>query len=177
MRTKNPDNSDRFQYRMFSILSSINNAVACIEKFLLIIILSTMIGVSVLQIILRNFFHTGLFTGELVTRHLVLWVCFVGASLTTYYRHHIKIDVINRLVSAKTNRWLSFAANLVSAVVCVYLGKAGYTFLVDEIHYGGYLADGLPRWIFTVVIPGWFYIMAVRFGLRLYEDLLTGNKT
>lgn len=165
-------NKPNIAHTIYEALSMANKAIAFVERFLLIIILVVMIGVSVAQIILRNFFHTGLFSGELIARHLVLWVCFLGASLTTYNRHHIKIDIVNRMISKKIEPWISSMADLFAAIICLLLGNAGYTFLMDEFHYGGTLMPYVARWQFTLVIPIWFYIIAGRFFLRVYEDIL-----
>ncbi len=167
MKRKN-NSSDEHQ---ISYPQKINAAVAFFEKILLVVILTAMISVSVIQIILRNFFDTGLPSAELVVRHLILWVCFIGASMATYYRSHIKIDIINRLVPVGIKKWIQLFADLFCLVVCVWLGKAGLDFDMDEYEYGGTLTADLPRWIFMVVIPVWFWIMSFRFALRAWDDI------
>ncbi len=154
-----------------NILDKINSLIAQIEKIILIVFLSFMVLGSFAQIILRNFFDAGLPSVDIVIRHMILWICFVGASLATYHRQHIKIDIINRIVQGKTKKWFVFLADIFCVVVCIILAKAGYTFVVDEFSYGGNLVGNVPRWIFMVVIPVWLYVMSFRFFVRAIKDL------
>ena len=46
-------------------------------------LLLLLVGVGFLQIVLRNFFQTGLLWGDPLMRHAVLWLGCLGASLAT----------------------------------------------------------------------------------------------
>lgn len=159
----------KFSKTILSIIIKIDDVIAFVEKLILSLVLSVIIIVLLVQIVLRNFFDTGLFEAEIIIRHLILSICFIGASLSTYYRRHIKIDLINRLVSDKTNKILMVFNNIFCAVVCIWLAKAGQSFLIDEIEYGGSLASNIPLWIFMLVIPVSFSIMAFRFLLNIFK--------
>jgi len=53
--------------------------VGTAEQVVLTILILGMIALSMAQIVLRNFFHTGLIWIEPLLRHLVLWIGFTGA--------------------------------------------------------------------------------------------------
>jgi len=156
---------------IINILDKLNSLIAYIEKIILIVFLSSMVLGSFSQIILRNFFDSGWSSADIVIRHMILWICFVGASLATYHRQHIKIDIINRIAPEKTKKWFDLLADIFCVAVCIILAKAGYTFVVDEFHYGGNLVWNVPRWIFMAVIPVWLYIISFRFFIRAIKDL------
>lgn len=154
-----------------NLLERVNSGIAFLEKILLVIILTAMIGVSIIEIVLRNFFETDISSADIIIRHLILWVCFIGASLTTFERRHIKIDLVHQFVPKKYAKWVSVFVDIFCVVVCIWLGKAGYDFLMDEYQQGGILTGNIPRWTLMVVIPIWFFIMAFRFGIHGITDL------
>ena len=159
----------KFLKPVLSIIIKIDDIIAFIEKTILALVLSAIIIVLLIQIIIRNFFDTGLFEAEIIIRHLILSICFIGASLTTYYRRHIKIDIISRMVSEKVNKIILIFNNVFCSIICLWLAKAGQTFLLDEIEYGGSLTSNIPLWIFMVVIPVSFLIMSFRFLLNIFK--------
>jgi len=165
----------RFLKSGLSFICKVDDIIAGTEKIILAMVLSSIIIVLLIQIVMRNFFDTGLFEAEIIIRHLILSICFIGASLTTYYRRHIKIDIISRLVSEKINNIILVFNNFFCAVICVWLAKAGRTFLIDEIEYGGSLTSNIPLWIFMVVIPVSFSIMAFRFILNIFKKNFSGE--
>lgn len=152
-------------------IDTFNNAIAWLEKLLLTVMLAGMISVQIAQIIMRNISDTGLLAADLIVRHFILWIGLIGASLTTYYRSHIKIDIVNRFVSKKVQRWLTLVSDCIALVVCIWLTKAGYTFLMDEYQYGGNLVGSFPRWTILIVIPLWFGVISFRFAVRILHDI------
>jgi len=155
---------------MKKVFDKINGAVAFFEKILLVVILSVIIGVSFYQVILRNFFDTGITLADIITRQLLLWICFLGASLSTYYRSHIKIDLL-RVLPFRAKKLLTLLTDLFAFIICGWLGYAGYAFFLDEYNFASMLAKNLPRWVFMIVIPVWFFIMSCRFLLHFFTDL------
>ncbi|MEW6535018.1 MAG: TRAP transporter small permease [Candidatus Auribacterota bacterium] len=152
------------------VIDALNNAITWVEKLLLTIMLAAMIVVQITQIIMRNISDTGLLAADLIVRHFILWVALVGASLTTYYRSHIKIDLVNRFVPKKAQRWLAIITDFMAMAVCIWLTKAGYAFLIDEYQYGGNLVGSFPRWVILIVIPLWFGVISFRFAVCILHD-------
>jgi len=74
---------------IFGHLRRLDDGLARIEGLFLVATLTCMILLSIAQIILRNFFETSIPHGDVVNRHLVLWICFLGASMAAYRRRHI----------------------------------------------------------------------------------------
>ena len=75
----------------------LDETIARIEKYLLVLLLSLMIVLAFLQIVLRNFFETGLSWGDVLVRYLVLWVAFIGAALATKEGRHINMEILIEL--------------------------------------------------------------------------------
>ena len=58
----------------------IDQFIGRIEKILLAVMLGLMVLMAFSQIVLRNFFATGIPWGDSLVRYLVLWVGFIGAA-------------------------------------------------------------------------------------------------
>ena len=109
-------------------LGSIDRALFKVELTLLTTVLASMVGLACLQIILRNFFSTGIISAEIVLRHLTLGLTFLGASLATREGRHLKIDIVPRIVSKRLKGLLGVITGILSATVCVILARAGWNF-------------------------------------------------
>ncbi|MBI2341120.1 MAG: TRAP transporter small permease subunit, partial [Deltaproteobacteria bacterium] len=57
----------------------------------LILAMAAMIVLGFLQVVLRNFFGSGISWADVTVRHLVLWVGFFGAVLATIENRHITL--------------------------------------------------------------------------------------
>jgi TRAP-type C4-dicarboxylate transport system permease small subunit len=155
----------------------IDSAIARVEWVLIVVLLSAMILVAFFQIILRNFFATGLSWGDPFVRYLVVWVGFVGAALATKEGKHIKIEVVSHLLSDRAKQYLQVFSHLFSAIICGLLTVAALKFVRFEALMGGEPIWGLPAWTPQVIIPVTFSIMALRFSLQFYTELLTTLKS
>jgi TRAP-type C4-dicarboxylate transport system permease small subunit len=72
----------------------IDAAIGRVEQALLVVLLSVLILIAFSQIILRNFFSTGIAWGDALVRSLVLWTGFIGATIAAREGQHISIDVV-----------------------------------------------------------------------------------
>jgi TRAP-type C4-dicarboxylate transport system permease small subunit len=149
----------------------IDEVAGKVEQILLVILLSSMILVAFLQIVLRNFLATGLAWGDLLTRDLVLWVGFIGATLATKDGKHINIDVVSQWAPALGRRGIPFVTHLFSSFVCGLLTYAALKFIKNEIDLGGITFFRTPSWIPEIVLPIAFGLMTFRFGLLSIKNL------
>lgn len=157
---------------MRKLLSSIDKSLALVENSLTVLIVTIMVLMAFFQVMLRNLFSTGILWGDIFLRHLVLWVGFIGASLATREEKHINIDILTRLTSPKTQQYLRIFTDLVTMGVCIVLAKAGYTFLTYEIEAGTVLFENIPSWIFQMIIPIGFALIAFRYFLKVAGRIL-----
>ncbi|MBN2009113.1 TRAP transporter small permease [candidate division KSB1 bacterium] len=154
-----------------------DNGLARIERVLIIIILTVMILIAFLQIILRNFFSSSISWGDILLRHLVLWIGFFGASLAAREGKHINIDVLNRLIPKRIRRITDMLVNLAAAAICFLLTHASIQFIGFEMDGGGVLFSDIPVWVAEVVIAFGFGLMSFRFFLHALDLLFKYNPT
>ncbi len=146
--------------------------IARIEEVLLAAALSTMVLLVLIQIVLRNFFSIGIMGGAEIVRHLVLWVAFLGAGLAARDGKHIKIELAQRMLPARTRRIFSVITCLFSVVVCAVLVYASATFVYFDYQGGGTMAFyNTPVWILQVIIPLGYTVITLRFAARCMEHV------
>jgi len=157
-------------------LSRIDKIIARIESGLLIFILLFMVVLAFGQVILRNVFDTSLAWGDILIRHLVLWIGLIGASLGTRENRHISIDAVSRIIPRSYKRILSVFVNLISCAICFILIFASYTFISYEKMSDSTIFGSVPTWTALIIIPAAFFFIAFRFFLAVLFTLFSESK-
>ena len=154
------------------VLYRLDSILAVVERALLVLLLSGLIGLGFLQMLLRNFFASGLFWADEVLRHVVVWLGMLGASLATREQKHLNFDVLARWLPPWCRLWCTLLINLIAVLVCMLLYAAAWRFLQDERAAGTRLALGVATWVVQYIFPLGFLTMALRFALHLFVILL-----
>lgn len=152
-------------------LHTINTILEKIETILVIIILTSMIIIAFTQILLRNFFSTSLSWGDVLLRHLVLWIGFLSASLATREGKHISIDVFSKILKPKAKNITQIFVNLFAALISFFLMNAAIDFIKMEYEGGGTLFYEFPVWIAQLIIAIGFGTMMFRFFIKALENV------
>lgn len=152
-------------------LHTLDRGITRVEAALLVLLLSLMILLSFVQVILRNFFHTGIAWADPTLRHLVLWVGMIGASLATRQDKHIKIDVVTRFLSPTAKSGLQIILSLFSALISLWLFRASWQFVLDEQEGGSLFFGIIPLWPWQLILPLGFLLFSFRFLLRTVIDI------
>ena len=95
------------------LLNRINSLVELIVSAMLLVI----VGVIFLQVIFRFVLHSSLPWSEELSRYLLVWVSFLGASIGVKRKSHIGVEF---LVSLFPKGWKKRAEFFVSAASCVF---------------------------------------------------------
>ena len=140
-----------------------------IENGLLTALVLLLVVLAGAQIILRDFFHTGLSFADPLMRQLVLWTGMLGALAAVRDDKHIALDVLQRFLKPamqKAARVLTFGF---AAAVCAAL--AYYCHAMVQVDLEGATPSplaGLPAWMAELILPVGFGLMALRFALRAF---------
>ena len=135
-----------------------------LEKVLLSVMLAAMILMAFLQIVLRNFFDTGIPWGDSLVRYLVLWVGFIGAALATREGSHINIDVLSRWLPGVSKAINFVLVHLFSCLICAVLAYAALIFVRNERLMGATVFFDVPVWLLQLVLPATFALMTLRYA-------------
>lgn len=147
------------------ILETIDSALAKLEAALIVGTLSLMILLSFGQVLLRNFFQGGILWADLFLRQGVLWVGFLGASLATREGRHISIEVLSHFLPPRLAHRIQRVVQLIAAGVSGTLAWAAWQFVEMERDAGSTLFLDIPGWIFQIILPYCFAVVALRFFL------------
>lgn len=148
--------------------AAIDNALAFLrrlEEGILVSLLILMIGMAAGQVVLRNFFDSGLYWSDSLVRVAVLWVALVGAMVASRDDSHIRIDLVSRLVSPAYKHWVERLTRLFTFIVlCLFTWGSGnfvyYEYVDEAIAFGD-----VPAWILEIIMPIGGGVMAVRYLL------------
>jgi len=152
------------------ILRKIQDIVELIITGVAIFLMATIVLLTFLQIIFRNFLAVS-FTqiGEIV-RSEILWIAFVGAILTTLQGKHISIDVLPRYLSGKMQDVLKKILNAAAAIICLILFWYSISFIKLEMTMGTTTGPGIPAWILELILPIGFLLLALSFVLNFFLE-------
>ncbi|MBT3352482.1 MAG: TRAP transporter small permease [Nitrospinaceae bacterium] len=143
---------------------SFDDTLAGWEGIALITLLFVMLITGFIQVVLRNLFHTGILGADLLLRQGLLWLGLLGASLAVRGAgRHIEIDIVSRLISPHWAKPARRLTDLFAALVCALLARASLLFLIGEYDAGSRIAGVFPAWVFQLILPVGFAVMAARF--------------
>jgi TRAP-type C4-dicarboxylate transport system permease small subunit len=135
-------------------------------------LLTAMIFLGCMQIVLRNFFHSGILWADLLMRHIVLWVGCLGAALATTRVRHINIDVFSRLLPGRFRTFRRGVVYTATAVAAYFLGIASLRLVADERLFGEIAFGPVKTWMLQVVLPFAFFLISY----RSVVNVLTGRE-
>ncbi|MFO7560471.1 MAG: TRAP transporter small permease subunit [Desulfobacterales bacterium] len=159
--------------KVFSGSGNFFDKIVKVEEFFLSTVLGLMVFMVLFQILLRNFFSSGIAGGDSIVRHLLLWVAFLGAGIATKGGMHIKIDLASKLLSQKGVQIAGTITNIFSVIVGCLLVYAAYDFVKLEYEsQGELLFFHLPLWVLEIIIPIGYLIITLRFASKGIEGFL-----
>ncbi|OGU24870.1 MAG: hypothetical protein A2X66_06915 [Ignavibacteria bacterium GWA2_54_16] len=121
---------------------------------------------SFLQVVLRNVFSSGILWADILLRHILLWLGFLGAAIATSENRHINIDSVRRFLSPRIRLATEVMTNLFAAAICILLASAAWEFVQGEIADRRTVLEGIPSWYFQSIIPVGFGLLAIHFIIR-----------
>jgi len=132
------------------------------EDIMLVTSLLLMILTAVIQLLLRNFFDSGVVWANSMVRILVLWCGLLGAMIATRQKSHISIDLISRYLPENGTKILDFIIQLFTGTVCAIMAYFSLVFVQMEFEFGEMAFAAVPAWLCQAIIPFALAIMALR---------------
>ncbi|MEZ4461918.1 MAG: TRAP transporter small permease subunit [bacterium] len=111
---------------------------------------------------------------DVLLRHLVLVVGFLGAMLATQRRKHITIDALSKVLPEKFLPWIDAVTAALATVICAFLAVSGADLVSISREYPKELMWWADEWEFQLVFPLGFGLLALHFAIRVLESLAIG---
>ncbi len=159
---------------MRKFLDSLDRAGRLAENTALVVLLGTMIGVSVFQIINRQLLDGSFsltWADELV-KIIVLWLAMVGSVAAARDNKHIRIDLITHVLSEPVVAWAKVIVDLFATAVCAVIGWSAYRLIREEMSWGDTIFTGVPLWTLHAIVPLAFLLLSYQFLVRTGKLLL-----
>ena len=144
-------------------VTGFRHALIRMETFMagasLLLLLSLVFG----QVLARNFFASGIPNADILSRYMVLYVAFFGATLAVEYHKHIRIDVVAACLRPVLIKKLHTPLYLISAILCSIMTWSAMRFWYDDWQY---VAEH-ERWssILALITPFGFFLLSLHFLL------------
>ena len=141
------------------------NLIRRLEEALLALLLTAMIGVAAVQVVLRNFFDSGLYWGDSAVRVIVLWVAMLGAMVASRHDEHIRIDLAGRYLPVQLKPHVIRLVNLFTCGILLLFAWYSFEFVRYEYQDGTLAFAQVPAWVCEAIMPLGASVMAVRYAI------------
>jgi TRAP-type C4-dicarboxylate transport system permease small subunit len=141
-----------------------------VEDLFLAALLAAMVLLAPLQILLRLGFDEGLIWADPLLRVLVLWVGLAGAVSASRGNRHISIDVLSRFAPPRVRAGVGVVTSLFTAGVSGLVAWHAGRFVAESREFHDIAFSGIEAWIFQVVMPLAFGLIAIRYVLYTGHD-------
>ncbi|MGR9114207.1 MAG: TRAP transporter small permease [Gammaproteobacteria bacterium] len=145
-----------------------------IEDIVLVAILTSMIGLAISQVMLRNVWGSGFAWVDPLLRILVLWIALLGAMAATRDRNHISIDVLSKFLPDYLKKPAQVLTHLFTSFICTLLAWQGWRLVQLDYQEATGAFASVPAWVCELIIPFGFGIIGLRF--LLYGLLILINR-
>jgi len=159
---------------MIKVFQRVDDALALIEKCVIVLCFSLLVSFIVFNILSRNLLHLPSHKIFEAGPNLVLWLALLGASLALKQQRHIRLELVLRYSSQRIRRWSAVAVNLFGAWVMGMLLIASFEFVRNEI-----AMFGVWGWL-SIIFPIFFSVTAFRYlaaSLRGFGSTLSTATT
>ena len=148
---------------MKRVLERLERAGRAAEDGALVLLLGSMVLLAVLQIVLRQFFGSGIGWADELVKIIVLWLAMVGSIAAARDNRHIRIDVLSHVLPGKLVALTRVLVDLFAAVVCVTIAWQAWRYLQLEIEWQETVLIDTPAWAAHAIVPAAFLLIGYRF--------------
>ncbi|MBF0105345.1 MAG: TRAP transporter small permease [Deltaproteobacteria bacterium] len=155
----------------FKVIFFIDRFLVRIEKYFLLVSLLVLLIFAFLQVVLRNFFDSGINWADVFNRLLVLWVGVFAATIAAKQDRHLSLEVLTKFLPDKVRPLVNIFVYIFVVVVAVLLTRASCLFFQDQLMFesGDLLFKGVPKAYFSVIFPIGFGLITWRYLVKILE--------
>ena len=161
--SRRPGAFERFFRALEAVDGFVSRGLRRVEVGLLAVLFLGLILVGLSQIGLRNFAGVSLAWADGAMRSAVLWIAMIAASLAAGDLKHIRIDVLERLLSPRLAQPVRRVLWFVTALICLAMVAASMRIVVLEYQFQSNAFLDVPTWAVQLIVPIGFALMGWRF--------------
>lgn len=163
---------------MKSFLSLLEKIGQIAEDTALVVLLGSMVVLAFTQIVLRQFFDSGIGWADELVKIIVLWLAMIGSIAAARDNRHIRIDVLSHVLPDKLVLLSRIVVDLFAAAVCAIIAWQAWRYLQIEIEWQETVLNDVPAWVAHVVVPAAFLLIGYRFLVAVasnVHDMVNGR--
>ena len=138
--------------------TSLKRTLVSIEKIIAGTSLILLLAIILIQLVARNIFDYGFPLLDIISRHLVLFILFMGAALITEENNHIKVDILPSILPAQYKSKLLIPILILTSIICFIMSWFSSAFWIDEYYYAP--ENERMAVYFSLILPLGFIILA-----------------
>ncbi|MBT4790987.1 MAG: TRAP transporter small permease [Halobacteriovoraceae bacterium] len=152
------------------MIRSFDHYLELISKWGVVICVFFMLNLTIANIVMR-WFQLSAYWIEPMVRHLVFTAAFLGASLATSNKQHIKIDILARFLANSQNKqlevWVERLVTIITIVATIILTIAAIDLVKVESEFGKAVFWGIHSSVLIGIIPFGVGLISLRLIFRL----------
>jgi TRAP-type C4-dicarboxylate transport system permease small subunit len=161
----------RLRDALFEFFGLLSEGLRRLESLILVTLLLGLMGMGMLQIVLRNL-GVALPWADGLMRAMVLWLAMVAGVMAAGQMRHIRINLIEHWLGDPWQSMLTRLACLITAAVCAVMAWYGLEMVGIEASFGATAFLNVPTWVVQFIVPLGFTLMGLRFlGVALSPEL------
>lgn len=146
------------------------------EESILIVLVAIMTISIVTQVFCRTLFSVSLSWTEEISRYILVWVTYVGASLGIKRGAHIGVEAFTMMLPKKAKMIVQYITLAICIFFTAVVFKESLTILSTQLSTGQKSAAvQLPMWIPYLGVTAGTFLMTIRFVEQFYIQF-KGNK-
>lgn len=140
----------------------LKNSLLYTENNIASISLLLMALFPVLEVIARTFFKTGIHSSTEYVQHLVIWITFAGAMITSRENKHLALSAGIGLIQKPYKRWIESFTACIATIVAASLTWGSFSFV--QVGFDKSQTVGIfPIQYLMLIIPAGFAVITIRF--------------
>jgi C4-dicarboxylate transporter DctQ subunit len=142
-----------------------------LEEYVLVGSLAVTVALVFLQVIMRYVFNNSLSWSEELTRYIFIWQIWLGASIGLRDKKHIKVEVLESILSPGWKLAFDILASLIWLAANGFLLYSG-TLLVIDLFQKHSVSTALqaPLWVVYAALPVSTFVIIIRQLVHLWDD-------
>lgn len=148
---------------MKRLLERLERVGRAAEDGAIVLLLGSMVLLAVLQIVLRQFFGSGIGWADELIKIIVLWLAMVGSIAAARDNRHIRIDLLSHILPAKLVALTRVVVDVFAAGVCAIIAWQAWRYLQLEIEWQETVLIDTPAWAAHAIVPAAFLLIGYRF--------------
>ncbi|MDO4581289.1 MAG: TRAP transporter small permease [Bacillota bacterium] len=148
------------------------------EEYFLVGCLAFTVCIVFLQVVMRNLFNYALPWCEELSRYIFVWLVWLGASMTTRKKGHIRVEFIFNIFGGKYRVFFEILTAVIWCGFCIFLAAISSQLVIKAYNINNVsTAMQLPMYISYLAIPVGVGIMSLRLIGQIIEIIKTMGKT